>query len=303
MCRSGSRAAFVAWLKAPEGWRSPRRCANSGGPSCARSVVECGGPPPLWLDKVMDRSKIEAMNLRVVHHKTAALTRTDVVVVIAVLAVLALLSAPYFLARYSSRPSRSYGLYCENNLKQVGLAYWIWAGDNGGKYPMQISVMNGGTMEFAATGDVVKTFQIMSNELSTPKVLYCPLDSQKTNAVNFGRGFTAKNISYFIGLDASSNRPQSLLVGDANFAVGGVPVSSGLLLVSTNTPLTWTSTRHVPVRIQFWTPDSKRRAGNIMFNSGSLDSITDSVLWLIDDKRLVQAFAASGLATNRLAIP
>ena len=90
------------------------------------------------------------MKPRVFHQQTAALTRTDVVVSVVVLVVLAVFCAPYILAWYSARPHPSYGTYCENNLKQVGLAYTIWAEDNGGKYPMQLSETNGGTMECAA---------------------------------------------------------------------------------------------------------------------------------------------------------
>ena len=148
----------------------------------------------------------------------------------------------------------------------------------------------------------MKTFQIMSNELSTPRVLFCLLDSQKTNAANFGSGFTAKNISYFIGLDASSNAPKSILSGDDNFAVGGMSVESGMLQVSTNAPATWTSARHVPYNIHFWTPECGRHAGHILFADGSVDSRV-GLLWLTDDKSLAEAFTSTGLATNRLAIP
>jgi hypothetical protein len=34
--------------KAPEGWRSPRRVAYFGNHRVARSVLDCGGPPPLF---------------------------------------------------------------------------------------------------------------------------------------------------------------------------------------------------------------------------------------------------------------
>jgi hypothetical protein len=240
------------------------------------------------------------MKLRASNHKTAALTRIEVVVVIAVLSLLIICCLPFLLARYSSRPEPSYGLTCVNNLKEISLGYYLWAGDNNGKYPMEVSVTNGGTMEFAATGDVVKTLQMMSNELSRPKILYCPLDLQRTNAVNFV-SFNQKNISYFIGLDASLNRPQTVLAGDANLAINGVLVKSGLLQFSTNAPVTWTSSRHVPDNIHFWTPDSKKHAGYIAFAGGSTG--LNGLIWQTEDKTLFQAFTISGLATNRLAIP
>ena len=238
------------------------------------------------------------MKPHVSNHNNAALTRTEVVAVIAVLALLVFWCLPIFFGLGSDSPDSSYGLTCINNLKEISLGYRVWAGDNNGKYPMEESVSNGGTMESAVSGDVVKTFQIMSNELSTPKILYCPCDSQRTNAARFDLDFSAKNISYFIGLDASSNRPQAVLAGDANLAISGVPVKSGLLQFSMNTPVTWTASRHVPRDVHFWMPGSKRHSGNVAFADGSINPF-----WQTEDKTLSQAFANSGLATNRLAIP
>jgi len=51
---------------------------------------------------------------------------------------------------------------CLNNLKQIGLSYSAWAGDHNGKFPMDVSVTNGGVMELAATGNVAAVFQVMS---------------------------------------------------------------------------------------------------------------------------------------------
>ena len=34
--------------KAPEAWRTPRRWRADGRPRQRVSVLECGGPPPLW---------------------------------------------------------------------------------------------------------------------------------------------------------------------------------------------------------------------------------------------------------------
>ena len=88
------------------------------------------------------------------------MTLTEVLVVVVVLVVLVVVFLPAFI---TDDPRNYSGINCVNNLKQVGLAFKIWADDNNGKYPMEISIANGGTMELAATGDVVATFQIMSN--------------------------------------------------------------------------------------------------------------------------------------------
>jgi prepilin-type N-terminal cleavage/methylation domain-containing protein/prepilin-type processing-associated H-X9-DG protein len=215
------------------------------------------------------------------NQRNRAMTLTELLVVVVVLAVLVVVFLPAFITD-NPRDPRYFRINCVNNLKQVGLAFRIWADDNNGKLPMEIPIANGGTMELAATGDVVSTFQIMSNELSTPKILFCPMDPNHDFAAIRWTNFTAKNVSYFIGLDANTNRSRELLSGDDNFAIGGVPVKSGLLEISTNAPITWTAARH-------------KFAGNIGLADGSVQQANDQLL--------VQKMIESGLATNRLAIP
>ena len=207
------------------------------------------------------------------------MTLTEVLVVIVVLVALVVVLLPAFI---TDRPSRAPRIVCVNNLKQDSLAFLMWAGDHNGKFPMEVSIANGGTMELAATGDVVATFRVMSNILTTPKILFCPADANHVLAKDFGANYTIKNISYFIGLDADTNRSKTFLTGDDNFAVGGVPVKSGLLEISTNAPITWTAARH-------------KFAGNIGFPDGSVSQT--------DDKLLVQKLIETGVATNRLALP
>jgi len=218
------------------------------------------------------------------NQKTAALTRVDVLVVISITAVLILI----FLEKTESdmRTGRLYAanINCINNLKQIGLAFRVWEGNHGDKFPMEISVTNGGTMELANGENAWINFSVMSRELSAPKILICPADAGKISATNFTNDFDNSKISYFVGLNAVENNPQTLLSGDDNFAIGGVPIKSGLLEISTNMPITWTAARH-------------RSNGRILFSDGSVlmsyphrDCLTDLI-------------RQTGLATNRLAIP
>jgi prepilin-type processing-associated H-X9-DG protein len=69
-----------------------------------------------------------------------------------------------------------------------------------------------------------------------------------------------------------------LLLGDDNFEIGGVPVKSGLLELSMNTPISWTAARH-------------KFVGNIGLADGSVQQVTQD--------GLRSAFVVS----NRLAIP
>ena len=202
----------------------------------------------------------------------------EVGVIIAIMMLLAVLLLPSLLR---PRPSRS-GINCVNNLKQIGLAYRIWAGDNGDKYPMQVSVTNGGAMELAGAGNASTSFLVMSNELSTPKVVICPEDAKSIRAADFGSGFSNSNVSYFVGLDADDTMPISLLSGDSNLAIGGVPVKSGLLGFPTNAPIAWTAARHV-------------NQGNIGLADGSVGSASPALLH--------QMLVETGTATNHLALP
>ena len=218
------------------------------------------------------------MKPRLSQKRNAAMTLFEVGVVIAVVMVLAVLLLPT-LAKAKHKSSR---IGCTSNLKQIGLSYRIWAGDYGDKYPIAISVTNGGSMEMVITGNVVQTFLVMSNELSTPKLLVCPQDTKRIWAADF-TGLSNSNISYFVGVGATNEmHPQMIISGDSNFEIGGVTVKPGLWEFGTNDPVVWSATRHV-------------KTGNIGLADGSIQSTTSSGLHVY--------FQQTGLATNRLAIP
>ena len=149
-----------------------------------------------------------------------------------------------FAGNLAATKRRTQSINCVNNLKQIGIAFRLWEGDNNDKYPMAVSVTNGGAMELVATGNVAACFQVMSNELNTPKILLCPEDTRRVWATNFST-LNNSNISYFVGLDVTNDTNlKMLLSGDDNFAIGGVPVKSGVLQLLANTPIAWTKGRH-----------------------------------------------------------
>jgi competence protein ComGC len=220
------------------------------------------------------------------------MTLFEVLVVIAILAILFAILLPAIIPA----PRHRNRIGCVNNLKEISLAYRIWEGDNGDLYPTGVSVTNGGAMESAATGDVAAIFQVMSNELSTPEILICTEDTTHTPATNFATGFSAKNISYFAGLDATNDsNPQLLLVGDSNFSVDGVPAKSGLLKVSTNSIGAWLPGRHPFYQLHFWESAPKHISGNVAMNDGSVQQFSS--------KEFQNVLAHTGLATNRFALP
>jgi len=219
------------------------------------------------------------------HQRNQALTKIEVVVIVAVLAILAAL----FLPALAAAKRKSSKLNCASNIKQIGIAFRLWEGDNNDKYPMVVSVTNGGAMELVATGNVAACFQVMSNELNTPKILLCPEDTHRTYATNFSTGFSAANISYFVNPDAVETYPQMILDGDDNLLVDGKPVQPGILNLRPGTTIAWTKDRH-------------HGAGNLGMADGSVMQVTGEVFQRANREALNPALAP-GFATNRLAIP
>ena len=68
-------------------------------------------------------------------------------------------------------------IQCVNNLKQLGLAARIWEGDNNDKYPTSLVVM--------------------SNELSTVKILVCPSDKSRAAYKSLSFGEFQDNMSSY----------------------------------------------------------------------------------------------------------
>jgi len=218
------------------------------------------------------------MRPRLSPKRNAAMTLFEVGVVIAIVVIL----AAFFLPTLSRTQHRSLKISCINRLKQINLAGRVWEGDNGDIFPMGISITNGGSMEMVQTGDVLQTFLVMSNELSTPKILFCPDDAGKFWTNDFA-GLSNKNISYFVGADVTNDAdPQMIFSGDCNFETGGVPVKSGLSSFWTNDPVAWQATRHI-------------KSGNIGLADGSVQSTTSA--------GLQNYLQQTSFATNRFAIP
>jgi prepilin-type N-terminal cleavage/methylation domain-containing protein/prepilin-type processing-associated H-X9-DG protein len=212
------------------------------------------------------------------YRRNHGLTLMETLVVISVLALLVAVLLPTF-ARSHRRQSH---INCTNNLKQLGLAFRIWSGDNNDKYPTAVSVTNGGAMEAIQGGAPVVVFQVMSNELSTPKLLLCPNDPAHAWATNFGPALTANNVSYFVNADIQNKFGRGFLCGDDNLELNGVPLHSGISFVTSNSPIAWTAGRH---------PSS----GNVLAADGSCQTITSANLtnWLL----------LNGATTMHLAVP
>ena len=205
-----------------------------------------------------------------------AFTVLELMVVVAMLVLLVTVLLPELAPR---RRDIARG-HCFNNLKQIGIACRIWADDNNGLYPMEVYTNASGGPLFLGS-NVFRYFQVMSNELNTPKILVCPADWERPTATNFANDVGNNHVSYFLGLSCDQSRPQMLLSGDRNIT-NGTSLQNSVLTLGPDHQAHWTKMIH-------------NRNGNVGFTDGSVREV--------DDKQLNAVVAASGTNINRLGMP
>src|SRR5215471_17674280 len=112
--------------------------------------------------------------------RLSAFTVLELLVVVIVVFILITVFFPVLFPRQHTECR----INCTNNQKQIGLAFKTWSIDNEDRFPMQVSTNQGGSMELTNGLWAFAHFQVMSNELSTPRVLLCPIEPKRTYATN-----------------------------------------------------------------------------------------------------------------------
>lgn len=213
--------------------------------------------------------------MKSIKKKLAAFTLIELLVVIAIIAILAAMLLPA-LAAAKRKAQR---ISCVSNLKQVGLSFKTWSVDNQDRYPMSVSSSDGGASEYGPDGALAVAhhyaLNVMSNELTTTKICYCPSDKIVAQ-ISFGFPFSTNSL--VVNWDATEVYPSAPLVMDRNLTLDST-VSVPTLYNTAARPgldLTiYTDNSAVHARFGFGA-NMHQKAGNVGLADGSVQQYTSA---------------------------
>jgi hypothetical protein len=236
--------------------------------------------------------------------RRTAFTRTDLIVVIFILA--ALIGGMESVTSTESAKHKAQRIGCLNNLKQIGMAYSMWAEGHGGQTPASASVSLGGWSDLLTNADQGANgwtnYAILADALgNSPRLLMCRADDRQpawdflTNAMLLGfRDYylqhstyflSNSNLAYFVGVSANAKSPRSVLAGDRNLGGGTAPApdygfspesgNGNDVAIPVTGPVSWSLKMH--------SAGKTAGAGNILLGDGSAQQVSSGAFnhtWL-----------------------
>lgn len=210
-----------------------------------------------------------------------AFTLIELLVAVAIVFVLFMMIAP--MRSIGDRLSAKQG-QCMYNLRQIGIGFMLYSGDNSNQPPWQVSI----PADYTAADCFLK----LTSSYLPPKTFVRPSDSARQAATTNHSGFSNTNLSYFASLQSSftptSNSITFVLAGDRHLALNNQPVKTGLLNVTNATELSWTKELH-------FTKKSTKPVGILLFADGHVA--------LTRTHELPQNLASQDRSAGQLLIP
>jgi len=127
-------------------------------------------------------------------------------------------SAGLLLPALAKAKAKAQRVQCQNNLRQIGLAFRTWEPDYGNQFPFNVSTNQGGTRELVVKGadgfdqNSWVEFRVLSNMFNNPRIFVCPADTAHVAAADMIH-LGAANVTYVIhsGPGVSDANPQAIL--------------------------------------------------------------------------------------------
>ena len=222
-----------------------------------------------------------------------AFTLVELLVVIAVLTLLVAIQLPVL----AGTKAKVEVISCGDNLKRINVAFSSWASSHNDRMPMSIPSAQGGAVEAVGTRAVGSSFfsntfplrrgvfgifLALSNELTTPKILYCPSEYRANIAQGFRFGdsnatntgfFNDNGTSYFVGVDAGFFSPNMFLTGDHNLGDSQNPPGTPNIYGDSKSNFVSAGTNAFVATAIGWADNQHRRQGNVNFVDGSVQSL------------------------------